>query len=149
MQNTRVTRLRAVAAGWVLAALTLAACGEDDFENEPRPPVPLAITGVVTEDEVTVSPSRFGAGPIVLTISNQTSRSHRIELQGQDESGTEISEITGPVNPQDTATIQQTLPPGEYQVSANSESPRVSSIRPDTLTVGPPRPDASDELELP
>jgi hypothetical protein len=139
----------ALVAGGVFATLGLSACGEDDFENEPRPQVALAITGVVTEDEVTVSPSRFGAGPIVLTVSNQTPRSHRISLKGEDRSGTEINEITGPVNPQDTATIQQTLPPGDYRVGANSDGALTSGIEPDRVTVGAPRPDASSELELP
>lgn len=149
MQTPRVTRLRALATACSLATLGLTACGGEDFENEPRPAVPVAISGVVTEDEVTVSPSRFGAGAIVLTISNQTARSHRISLRGEDRNGTEISEITGPVNPRDTATIQQTLPPGEYQVGANSEGGRINTIRPETITVGPPRPDASGELQLP
>jgi hypothetical protein len=149
IQETRGTRALALVAGGVFASLGLPACGGDDFENEPRPPVALGITGVITEDEVTVSPSRFGAGPIVLTVSNQTPQSHRVSLSGRDETGTEIREITGPVNPQDTATIQQTLPEGNYRVGANSDGALTSGIEPDRLTVGPPRSDASDELELP
>lgn len=149
IQATRGTRVLALVTGCVFAALGLSACGEEDFENQPRPPVALAITGVITEDAVTVSPSRFGAGPIALTISNQTPQSHRVSLKGEDRTGTEIEEVTGPVNPQDTATIRQTLPPGEYRVGANSDGALSGSIEPDTLTVGPPRPDASGELELP
>ena len=139
----------ALVAGGIFATVGLSSCGGEDFENEPRPPVALAITAVITQDEVTVSPSRFGAGPIVLTVSNQTPQSHRVSLKGEDETGTEISEITGPVNPRDTATIQQTLPPGDYRVGANSDGALSSGIEPDKLTVGPPRPDASGELELP
>lgn len=149
IQETRGTRALALVASGLCTTLGLSSCGGEDFENEPRPPVALAITGVISEDEVTVSPSRFGAGPIVLTVSNQTPESHRVSLKGEDESGTAINEITGPVNPQDTATIQQTLPPGDYRVGANSDGAVTSGIEPDRLTVGPPRPDASDELELP
>jgi hypothetical protein len=137
----------AVAAG-LLVTLGVSACGDDDFANEPRPPVPLTLTGVITERDVTISPNEFGAGPIVLTISNQTPESHRVTLDGTADDGTEISEVTGPINPQDTATIQQTLPEGDYEVLANSDS-TPSGIAPGQITVGPPRASASDELELP
>lgn len=145
--NRRWTRRWSILAAGILVTLPLGACGGEDFENEPRPPVPLAITGVVTDERVTISPNQFGAGPIVLTISNQTPRSHRIKLSGTGDDGTEINEITGPVNPQDTATIQQNLPPGSYRVSANSDGG--ASIEPGRIVVDEKRPDASDELELP
>ena len=82
--------------GWRLAAtalcsgtvmLAISACGGDDhFKNEARPPVPTQLTGVITNDEVTVSPntvplpakkgqqeaSRELNTPIILIISNQT-----------------------------------------------------------------------------
>lgn len=145
----RGARPPVLAAGALLASLVLSACGEDDFENEPRPPVPLAITGVITEQQVNISPDDFGAGPIVLTISNQASESHRVTLEGTADDGTEISEVTGPINPQDTATIQQSLPTGDYEVGANSDGALIPEIRPAEITVGPERPSASDELELP
>lgn len=149
MRNTRGIRLAAVAASGVLAAFALAACGEDDFANEPRPPAPVDLSGVITEERVTVSPGDFGAGPIVLTISNQTPESHRVSLEGTADDGTEISELTGPINPQDTATLQQNVPQGEYEVGANSDSTFPPEIRPGEISVGPPRPSASDDLELP
>jgi len=147
MLNTRGTRLRIVVAGGLIAAFLVSSCGEDDFANEPRPPVPLTLTGVITEQRVTVSPDDFGAGPIVLTISNQTGSSHRVAVKGQAEDGTDIDETSGPINPLDTATLQQELPEGEYTVTANSDG--ASGIRPDRLLVGPERDSASDELELP
>ena len=59
-------RVRGVATFAAVAAAALAAgCGEDDFENEPRPPVPMELSGVIQEDKLTVSPSRnIGAGPV-------------------------------------------------------------------------------------
>ena len=46
-------RIRAGAMRCLCAAgLALAGCGEDDFENEPRPPVPKQLTGVITEEKV-------------------------------------------------------------------------------------------------
>lgn len=149
MSKKRGARRGAAAAAGLLVTLGASACGDDDFANEPRPPVPLAITGVITDREVGISPDDFGAGPIVLTISNQTAQSHRVTLEGTADDGTEISEVTGPINPQDTATIQQTLPEGDYEVDANSDDQALSGIEPGEITVGPPRSSASDELELP
>jgi hypothetical protein len=147
--NKRGARRGAAVAAGLLVTLGVAACGDDDFANEPRPPVPVAITGVITEQQVDISPNEFGAGPVVLTISNQTPESHRVTLEGTADDGTEISEVTGPINPQDTATVQQTLPEGDYEVLANSDGSIVSGIAPGEITVGPPRSSASDELELP
>ena len=36
--------------------------------------MPLELTGVIKDDAVTVSPSKLGAGPVLITISNQTVR---------------------------------------------------------------------------
>ena len=65
-------------AGVAVAALLVAGCGEDDFANEPRTPVRVELTGVIQEDKVTISPAKVGAGPILITISNQTERARTI-----------------------------------------------------------------------
>jgi hypothetical protein len=99
-----------------LAAALLAGCGEDDFENEPRPPVTLELTGVIQEDKLTVSPSRnLGAGPFSILISNQTEMEHTVTLEGGS-----IQEQVGPVAPDDTVEIKRTLAPGSYEVRAGS-----------------------------
>jgi hypothetical protein len=125
-------------------ALLAAGCGEEDFENRPRPAVAVELTGVVQEDKVTVSPDKVGGGPVLITISNQTEDAHTITLEG-----TEVKERVGPVNPQDTATIQKTLKPGSYVVRAGSDIAVPKEIKPAKLTVGRDRPDASDRLLLP
>jgi hypothetical protein len=134
-------------------------CGGEDFANEPRPPEPLSITGVIQEREITISPSSFGAGPIVLTISNQTKGSHSIMLVGNPDAGPRVSETAGPINPFDAATIQYDLAEGRYEVRVNSSSGRLQGgidpgeapggIKPGEIVVGPPRPSASDELQQP
>jgi hypothetical protein len=129
-------------------AATAAGCGEDDFENEPRPPVPIELTGVIQEDKVTVSPNgrngKLGAGPFLITISNQTADAHTITLEGD-----RITERVGPVNPEDTATIQKTLPQGDYEVRAGSEVAVPKEIEPAELEIGPERKDSNDRLLLP
>jgi hypothetical protein len=143
---------RRIRAGTLLvlcvAGTALAACGEDDFENDPRPPVPRQLTGVITAQKVTVSPDAIGAGPVVITVSNQDDAAHTVTLESADGGGT-IREQVGPINPLDTATLQRTLSTGSYTVSAGSEAAVQREIKPATLTIGEERKSGSDELLLP
>jgi hypothetical protein len=122
-----------------------AGCGDEDFENEPRPPVPVELTGVIQDDKVTVSPSRnIGAGPFVITISNQTDANRTITLEGES-----IVEEVGPVEPLETATIQRTLAPGSYEVRAGSMKALRKKIAPALLDIGAERKSSSGDLLLP
>jgi hypothetical protein len=145
MRAIRTTRKR---CGIALVATTIASlatgCGEEDFANDPRPAVPRELGGVIQEDAVTVSPSREGAGPITLIVSNQTDDAHTVILEGES-----VREQVGPINPLDTATIQKTLEPGEYEVRAGSPTAQRKPIEPAVLTIGKPRKSSSDELLLP
>lgn len=126
-------------------AVVAAGCGGDEkFANEPRPPAPVQLTGVVRDDKVTVSPNRVGAGPVILLISNQTDNPHMITLDGGS-----IKETVGPVNPLDTAKIQQTLEQGSYEVKAGSEQAVAKEIAPAILEIGPKRKSSRDQLLLP
>jgi hypothetical protein len=126
-------------------ALALAGCGGGkDFENKPRPPVTLELTGVITKEKVTISPRRVGAGPVEIKISNQSGRSRVIVLDGNG-----IQESVGPVNPLDVATLQKTLKPGRYTVKAGSEVATATEITPATLVIGKERASASDKVLLP
>ena len=141
-------RIRAGALCALCAAgLVLAACGEDDFKNEPRPPVARELTGVITDQEVTVSPHELGAGPVVITVSNQTDAAHTLTLESAD--GGTIREQVGPINPLDTATLQRTLTEGTYTVTAGSDTAVPREIKPATLKIGKPRKSGSGELLLP
>ena len=122
----------------------MAGCGDEDFKNEARAPIREALTGVIQDDAVTVSPSKLGAGPVEITISNQTDAAHSITLVGDS-----IVEREGPVAPGDTATIQKTLEPGSYQVKAGSTKAVVKEIRPAILRIGKERPNSNNDLLLP
>jgi hypothetical protein len=126
-------------------ALVAAGCGgSSHFKNEPRPPVPVQLTGVIQDDKLTVSPDRVGAGPVILIVSNQTQQAHTVTLDGAD-----IEETVGPVNPLDTAKLQQTLEPGSYKISAGSKEAVEKEVRPAVLQIGPERKSSRDDLLLP
>jgi hypothetical protein len=146
MLATRKRRAKRYAAMFLLAAAsgTLAACGEKDFANSPRPSLPVELTGVIQEEKVSVSPAKVGAGPVLITISNQTDAAHTVTLEGES-----VRERVGPVNPADTATIQKTLEPGSYRVSAGSARAVEREIAPAELTIGKQRGNSSNEVLQP
>ena len=94
--------------------------------------------------KVSVSPRRFGAGPISLTIANLTDASQRItiaqKVNGQEQSGPQ----TGPINPHDTATLQADVDPGQYLVRVEGQG-----IQPAQITVGKKRPSSQNDLLQP
>ncbi|MET0513035.1 MAG: hypothetical protein ABW135_15285 [Thermoleophilaceae bacterium] len=131
-------------ATFATATLLLVGCGDDDFENNPRPPLPVSLTGVIHEDKVTVSPSKLGAGQVTITISNQTAGPKTITLEGES-----ITQQVGPVEPLDTGKITRTLDPGSYEVRAGSEKAVRKEITPATLDIGKERESSSGDLMLP
>jgi hypothetical protein len=138
----RATRITCVAA---VVAIVLGGCGGGkDFANNPRPPVPLQLTGVITNERVTISPNKVGAGPVVITVSNQTSRAHTLTLAGEG-----IQEQVGPISPMDTAQLQKTLAPGRYRVTAGTATATKRTIHPATLVIGKERASGSNKVLLP
>ena len=142
-------RIRAAVliSGGLLAGALITGCGGSHYKNKQRPPVPLELTGVITDKNITVSPAKFGAGPITLIVSNQTQASHTVTLEGAPlQKKATPTQTVGPINPLDTANIQQTLPEGKFVVRVSSSG---SKIKPATLVVGPARKSSSGELLLP
>jgi len=140
-------RFAAVFAACV-AALGTGACGEreSDYANRPRPPVPIVVNASVSTERVSVSPGRFGAGPITLIVTNQTDAAQELTLEtdavGETRPG--IRQRTGPINPSGTAALDADVPRGTYAVHVGGEQ-----IRAATLRVGPARASAQDELLQP
>jgi hypothetical protein len=141
MKSGRTRAALLIASG---AILVVGCGGSDKFQNKSRPPVPVQLTGVVTAKQVTISPKRVGAGPVILLVSNQTDAAHTITLEG---GGT--TDTVGPINPLDTATLQSTLKPGTYTVKAGSKQATTKEIKSGTLTVDQERSSSSNELLLP
>jgi hypothetical protein len=133
-----------VAVTAALATALAAGCGDEDFANDPRPPVTAELTGVIQADQVTVSPSSLGAGPVRITISNQTERPYNVILEGES-----VVRRSNRVNPGDTATLQSTLAEGIYEVRAGSNKAMRKEIAPAVLEIGRERPASNNDLSLP
>lgn len=146
MRATGKTRRSGAIAILVAGTLSVVAsgCGGEDFKNKPRPPVALQLTGVIQPKKVTVSPNKVGAGPVVITISNQTDEAHTVTLEGDT-----VKERIGPVQPEDTATIQKTLARGDYQVRAGSSVAVPKEIQPAKLTITNERRNTNNDLLTP
>src|SRR6266545_7591434 len=71
-----------LAAAVALAALVVAGCGRDDFNNDPRPPVPAEVSVKIAPDGVAVSPKVFGAGLVNFTIANLTNTPGSLVIDG-------------------------------------------------------------------
>lgn len=123
----------------VAAGVLFAGCGSDeDFANEPRPASTAQLSARIDDRGVEVAPTRVGAGLAIVTISNQSAESTRLRFVGP----TRRSTIEIPAG--GTGNIQLILKSGKYEVE-----PSVDTIKAATLTVGPPRPSAKNQLQLP
>jgi hypothetical protein len=115
-------RLARTASGLVAAVVAVSGCGaQSDYANNPRPATPINVSAAITRDRVTVSPARFGAGPVVIIIANETNKAHRITIETDElaASSPGVKQSTAPINPQGTATLKLELKRGRYTVSAD------------------------------
>lgn len=140
----------------VLAA-SAAACGSGThFANLPRPPSPINLTVYINDQRVSVSPTTFGAGPVVLIVTNQASNAESLSVLPTGSSGSQALADTGPISPQATTQVTVNLnTPGDYSVaiapnnSTEAAAATPSGIQPATIHVGKPRQSASNQLLSP
>ncbi|MGH2950722.1 MAG: hypothetical protein ACRDKX_01605, partial [Solirubrobacterales bacterium] len=111
----------------------------DDFENEARPPTPIEVTARVDQREVTVSPSKVGAGLVTFTISNQSPDPVVFTLDGPTEA--EANQIP----PGGVGNMKADLAEGDYTVTAGESS----DARDGALVVGTARETSQNELLKP
>ena len=138
------------AASVALAIVALGAfggCGGGSgYTNQPRPPASIVITASISDERVSVSPNAFGAGPISLIVTNQTSAAQRLTLETANRpgAGPGIRQETAPISPQDTATLKANVTPGRYTIHVGADG-----IVPARLRVGRERPSAQNDLLQP
>lgn len=134
---------RRLGASIMVTSVLVAGCGgdDDDYANNPRPPAPIVVTAAIGPEGVSVSPSRFGAGPIELKVANLTDVNQRVRLSG---SGGGDGRRTGQISPRETASLKVDVQPGDLEVAVE-----VTGIKPAKVTVGPERPSAQNDLLQP
>jgi hypothetical protein len=145
MRGRGRTRVALLSSLSVLGLIAAGCGGGSDFKDKSRPPVPVQLNGVITNDRVTVSPNKIGAGPIIIIVANETQRSHTLTLDGPNIAPVRV----GPINPLDTAQIQQTLKPGSYTVKAGSTTAVAREIAPAHLVIGKERAPSNNQVGLP
>jgi hypothetical protein len=134
-------RSAALVAVLVALMLAIAGCGGDDeARSEQRPPVPINVSVVVGLEGVTVSPAKFGAGPVTLLVANESGAAQSLTIDGP-----RLRRSVGPIPPDDTATVKLTMGTGDYTISAEESA----GLKAATVTVGPPRTSAQNQLLLP
>jgi len=131
-----------------VAAVAIVGCGSDsDYKNTDRPAAPIIITALIAKDRISVSPTKFGAGPIQLKVVNSTDRSQSVTLETTDDPGSGkagVRQVAGPINPNDNATLSADVRQGTYSVHVSGDD-----IRAATLDVGKQRPTSQQDLMLP
>ena len=134
-------RRAALLAMLAVLLLAVSGCGGDDeARSQERPPVPINVSVLIGQDKITASPAEFGAGPVTLLIANQSGAAQTLTVDGP-----RLTRTAGPIPPGDTATVKVTLGTGEFTVSPEESA----NLDPATLTVGPPRDSAQNDLLLP
>src|SRR3954471_15998299 len=131
-------RGRALLLATSLVALAIAGCGRDDFNNDPRPPVPAEVSVKIARDGVVVSPKEFGAGLVNFTVANLTNQTGTLAIHGP------VDATSEQVGPADADTVKVQVKTGSYEASVDG-----IAVRPFNFTVGPERPSGQNDLLLP
>jgi hypothetical protein len=141
----RTTRTGAMAG--MLVAAALAGCGSGSRSSDAqRPPATIVLTASISDQRVSVSPHRFGAGPISLVVTNQTKAAQRLTLESADAAGQGpgLRQETAPISPRDTALLKAEVEPGRYTVHVVDDGIAAAALR-----VGPQRASAQNDLLQP
>jgi len=131
-------RGRSAAAGLLAASVLAAGCGAEEFPNDPRPPAPVELSAKVDDRKVTVVPDEVGAGLATFTISNQSDDAVTLAFDGPTDVGSDEIPAGG------VGALQFELETGTYEIEAS-----VPTISDGSMTVGPERPSAQNDLLLP
>ena len=119
------------------------ACGGGaDYANKPRPASPINVTAAISTKKISVSPKTFGAGPVVIIISNQSGQAQTVTIQTQELGGSQpgIKQTSNTIDANDTGSMKVDVRKGTYSISAKR------GVSPVTVEVGAARRSAQDQL---
>lgn len=151
--------------GACVGALGLAAlgCGAEEHANTPRPAAPVRVSVAISEESITVTPSKIGIGEerhrqieqnqdhsqpdirtnepltVVFVSANLTRTDSKLEIHGPKDftSGSLVANGNG--------SYRAGLPTGSYTVSAAD----IPGSKPAKLLVGPYRASSQNDVLLP
>ncbi len=138
----------------VAVASALAGCGSSGGTAVSRagPPNPLSVSVLITNSRVVASPARFGAGPVLFTVTNQASRARTLQIfRGR---GRLRVADTAPLNPQGSTQVSLVFNQGRYTLSAGSRARSDAQLgapqtQPLTIVVGRTRRSSGSTLLTP
>ena len=122
----------------LLVALVVVGCGRNDFNNDPRPPIPAEVSVKISPQGVAVSPKEFGAGLVNFTVANLTNETGSLAIHGP------ATADSDQIGPGDATTVKVQMKTGDYEASVDG-----IALRPFNFTVGPERPSGQNDLLLP
>jgi hypothetical protein len=131
----------ALAAVWAVAGCGGAAT---TYHNAPKPPASIIVSASIDDRAVSVSPKRFGAGPITLVITNQSNALQQVTLEATGGASAEKAVQTGPINPRETASVKADVREGTYALRVGADGVRAAR-----LVVGKRRPSSQNDLLQP
>jgi hypothetical protein len=137
MSPRRGTALASVAA--LLVLIPVAGCGRDDFENKPKPAVPLEATIQISADKIDVSPDTFGAGIVTFVIANNSEQNAALTIKGP------VTATSSPIPSNANGVFKIEMKSGDYQLSVDGNE----DILPAQVDVGAPRESSNNELLQP
>src|SRR5215207_11214799 len=145
MRETQATmRTRMLGALSATLIIVGAGCGSSErYDNADRPPAPVNVSVSLMPGRIAVSPTRIGAGPVVLLIANESGRSRELTLAASREGASgcvDNDASSGPIHPQGTARVKVSLLEGACAVGVADGA--LPSAR---LAVGPERPSAQGD----
>ncbi len=153
MRDTPAMRLRMGLVS-IAAVLGLSGCGSagSPAASRPAPPPPIVVSAYVSSSQIRVSPSHFGAGPVLLTITNQSHRAVALRVLRR---GRAIAR-TAPINPQGVTQLKVDLGRGSYSLAVAAAGRRTDAQKTlpsravaARLRVGRPRPSSGGSLLQP
>jgi hypothetical protein len=135
-----------IVATLALASAGCGGSGGDDYENRLRPASPINVTAAITDKRISVSPETFGAGPIVLLVSNQSGAEQALTFETDEIGGASpgLRKASTPIAAGGTGSIQVDVREGSYAVSVKDPG-----IEPATVEVSGKRASAQNELLQP
>lgn len=123
----------------VVALVVLAGCGRNDFNNDPRPAVPLEVSVEITNENVQVSPPSLGAGLVNFTIANNSDDDATFQITGPTDGTSDA------MPPDDNAQMKIEMRTGTYRAAVFGKD----LIEPARIEVGADRPASQNDLLLP